>query len=175
MKEILIFTSIAIAFVFSCFKLNQIPTIEDKITVTKEDYVAKNGNYKYSPIKENTFNYIKKYSNGRYYRTRKKHPKVVIYTNVVDTDNPHREEFQNIMKKYANSLKWKKGYSFISFDRHMVEELDFANKKEEAEYFSTSEDCDYFCIIDLRKKLIFKGVNNSGKYVGSVLYAFFNN
>ena len=175
MKEVLIFTAIAIAFIASCIKLQQIPTEEKPVVVTKADMTAKNGNYKYQTVSENTFNYIKKYGNGRFYRVRKKYPKVVIYTNVVDTDNPYRKEFQDTMKKYAINEKWKKGYSFISFDRHMVEELEFSNRQAEAEFFSTSKDCNYFCIIDLRKKLIFKGVSSSKEYVGSVLYAFFNN
>ena len=175
MKEILIFIAVAIAFIISCFKFYQIPLSEDKVTVTNADYIAKNGKYKYQNINVDTFNYIKKYNNGRIYKARKLHPKVVVYTNVVDTDNPYRKKFQKTMGNYSHSTKWKKGYNFLSFNMHMVEDLSFASKKEEIEYFSFSKDCDYFCIIDLRKKLIFKGVHNSDNYVGSVLYAFFNN
>lgn len=174
MKEILIFLAIAFAFLTCCFKLQQIAK-SDNIVLTKEDYIAKNGNYKYEDIRQNTFNYIKKYRNGRVFQTRKLYPQVVVYTNVVDTDNPYRKKFQDIMRQYSINEKWKKGYYFISFNMHMVEDLEFANKQEEAEYIAFSKDCDYFCIIDLRKKLIFKGTSNSEKYINSVLYAFFNN
>ena len=137
------------------------------------EMVSKNGRYKYNPIRKDTLNYIKTLNSGRIYRAKDKHPRVVFYTNVVDTTCPYRRNFQNVMKKYAKSESWNQGYTFINIDTHMVEELYFVNNQDKREYFSFNKDCDYFCIVDLKKNLIYHGISNSDGYVNAVLYAFF--
>ena len=167
---------IIVAAVFAAAHYYDKAKYSDVKSVPKSDYIAKNGNYSYSPLKQGSLNHLKtNFNSGRVYRAKDKHPKVVIYTNVLDTSCPYRKNFQKNMAKYSKSEKWGKGYSFVSLDTHQAQSMEFDTVQEANDYFSFIHDCDYFCIIDMDKNLIFTGTNNSDDYVYDVLSAFYNN
>ena len=140
----------------------------------------KNNNFSYQPLKKDILDYLKYNDNYNLNAT----SKIVFYYNGAGCDAI--KHFQETMNKYKHSNDWNKSYTFIGFNVPksgclQTNDENILRKKGMISCYSNEwknfelliHECNPFCIVNLEKKLFFKGSKTLDEYIYNVLYYFY--